>query len=487
MTIRFECLYEFVGPEGPLPNGIDITERHTSELLKLSNYTWHGGPNSLFTLHKKKYGVDVPVFVTGLPIDDNKYHKTTILGYSTNTRPRRNDRIYIYSINVFGNIDNATGVNTPLKKTAIQNINKLTVDRINQEPNFFLFINHTEEGEFRKENILNIYNDLTSKKINLNKVIFGTSCYNADSVISNILNEIGVSDKLNVLKHNWALRSCSKHWWNVLNDDKNKYKFYDDINHYETIVTDSDNINQKRNKKFLSLNYRIRDQRLLFFGIMNKLGILNSNDISYDLLDENLEYLSDILKGKFQENDAEQVNQYWYDAVIGNLNDINPKKQVVDIENIKDARGHGWERKDTYLNSYINITTESLFFEDCWYMSEKIFKPIANLQPFIIIGSPQTLKTLKQLGFETFSDFWDESYDEETDPLKRIEKIYKLLEYLNNLSMDEIHNIYQKSIPILKHNQQKLLNYRHHHLMDVSFFKYFEGLLVGRTLQKHLN
>ena len=51
MTIRFECLYEFVGPEGPLPNGIDITERHTSELLKLSNYTWHGGPNSLFTLH----------------------------------------------------------------------------------------------------------------------------------------------------------------------------------------------------------------------------------------------------------------------------------------------------------------------------------------------------------------------------------------------------------------------------------------------------
>ena len=117
----------------------------------------------------------------------------------------------------------------------------------------------------------------------------------------------------------------------------------------------------------------------------------------------------------------------------------------------------------------------------------KIFKPIANLQPFIIIGSPQTLKTLKQLGFETFSDFWDESYDEETDPLKRIEKIYKLLEYLNNLSMDEIHNIYQKSIPILKHNQQKLFNYRHHHLMDVSFFKYFEGLLVGRTLQKHLN
>jgi len=220
---------------------------------------------------------------------------------------------------------------------------------------------------------------------------------------------------------------------------------------------------------------------------MNKLGILNSNDISYDLLDENLEYLSDILKGKFQENDAEKVNQYWYDAVIGNLNDINPKKQVVDIENIKGARGHGWERKDTYLNSYINITTESLFFEDCWYMSEKIFKPIANLQPFIIIGSPQTLKTLKQLGFETFSDFWDESYDEETDPLKRIEKIYKLLEYLNNLSMDEIHNIYQKSIPILKHNQQKLLNYRHHHLMDVSFFKYFEGLLVGRTLQKHLN
>ena len=131
MTIKFECVYEFVGPEGPLPNGIDITERHTSELLRKSNYTWHGGPNSLFTLHKEKYGVDVPVFVTGLPIGENKYHRISNLGFSTSTRNTRNDRIYIYSINVFGNLDNATGVNTPLKTTAIQNINKLTIDKIN--------------------------------------------------------------------------------------------------------------------------------------------------------------------------------------------------------------------------------------------------------------------------------------------------------------------------------------------------------------------
>ena len=141
----------------------------------------------------------------------------------------------------------------------------------------------------------------------------------------------------------------------------------------------------------MSLNFKLRSQRLLFFGFLNKLGILNENLISYDLEDENLEYVSSQQRIRFEDTNRQE----WFDEEIS-IGDINPKKQVVDIENIKMARGHGWERKETYLDSYINITTESQFFEECWYISEKTFKPIANLQPFIIIGSPFTLKELKK-------------------------------------------------------------------------------------------
>lgn len=477
MKIRFECIYEFVGPEGALPNGIDIHDRNTAKLLQDANYTWHGGgEESLFALHRKLYGVDVPVFVTGLPIDDSKYHRTSVLAYNTTTRPGRNDRIYIFSINIFGNIDNSTGVNTPIEKTAIQNLNELTLDTLRREENFYLLINHTEEGEFRNENIMSIYNDLKSKNIPIEKVIFGTSCYNAETVINNILEKNQIKDKFNVLKHNWALRSCSRHWHNVLTDKD--YRFYGDINHQETIVNEDDDILRKRDNKFMSLNFRVRPQRLLFFGLLNKLGILHDNLISYDLNDENLDYLHETSRGRFEQNYKEEINHEWFDENI-DIKNIQPKKQVVDIENIKMARGHGWERKDTYINSYINITTESQFFEDCWYMSEKTFKPIANLQPFIIIGSPNTLKQLKKLGFKTFGEYWDESYDNEVDDYVRFSKIANVIKKLNNLSIDELHELYLKMIPILKHNQKQLLDYRHHHLMDKSFFKYFDELTGG--------
>lgn len=473
MKIRFECVYEFVGPEGALPNGINVSHPKTNRLLQQGNYTWHGGgEESLFALHRKMYGVDVPVFVTGLPIHDTKFHRTSVLAYNTTTRPGRNDRFYIFSINIFGNIDNATGVNTPIEQTAINNLNQLTIDSLNDNENFFLLINHTEEGNFGEDNILSIYRDLRNRKIPLDKVIFGTSCYNAEKVLQNILVKNNIQKEMNVLKHNWALRSCSQHWYDVLT--RNDYRFYEDINHVESIVTEKDDLSKKRKHKFMSLNFKLRSQRLLFFGFLNKLGILNENLISYDLEDENLEYVSSQQRIRFEDTNRQE----WFDEEIS-IGDINPKKQVVDIENIKMARGHGWERKETYLDSYINITTESQFFEECWYMSEKTFKPIANLQPFIIIGSPFTLKELKKYGFKTFGEFWDESYDEERDNFKRLEKITNLIKRLNNMSIDELHELYLKMLPILKHNQKQLLDYRHHHLMDASFFKYFDSLTGG--------
>lgn len=42
--------------------------------------------------------------------------------------------------------------------------------------------------------------------------------------------------------------------------------------------------------------------------------------------------------------------------------------------------------------------------------------------PFIVYGSPFTLKSLRELGFKTFSPFIDESYDETISPFRRMQK-----------------------------------------------------------------
>lgn len=115
-------------------------------------------------------------------------------------------------------------------------------------------------------------------------------------------------------------------------------------------------------------------------------------------------------------------------------------------------------KKEWYSETYINLVTET-FFGTNVFLSEKIFKPISNLQPFIVIGDYKTLDELQKLGFKTFSPFIDESYDTEIDPRKRFEKIEIEIQKLKNKSIYEIHDWYYSIIDILVYNKQHLYNY----------------------------
>jgi hypothetical protein len=69
-----------------------------------------------------------------------------------------------------------------------------------------------------------------------------------------------------------------------------------------------------------------------------------------------------------------------------------------------------------------------------------------------MISHSHTLKKLKEFGFKTFSDWWDESYDTEEDDSKRINKIFELIEHINTKSLDELKDMYISMIPTLQHN-----------------------------------
>lgn len=111
----------------------------------------------------------------------------------------------------------------------------------------------------------------------------------------------------------------------------------------------------------------------------------------------------------------------------------------------------------TYLNynSFCNVVTETCFYgSNINFITEKTEKCFSAGQPFIIISNPYFLKKLKELGYKTFSDFWDESYDEEEDDEVRMEMIFDEIKKINLLSYDELSKIYSEMIPILKHNQK---------------------------------
>ena len=92
-----------------------------------------------------------------------------------------------------------------------------------------------------------------------------------------------------------------------------------------------------------------------------------------------------------------------------------------------------WEQAN---NSLIHVVTETVFGGSKQHLTEKTFKPIVMQQPFIIQSCRGSLEYLRRYGFRTFSEFWDESYDD-CDDQTRTAKIGQLIQDLNSMSQKE--------------------------------------------------
>ena len=131
--------------------------------------------------------------------------------------------------------------------------------------------------------------------------------------------------------------------------------------------------------------------------------------------------------------------------------------------------------KQIYQDTYIHITSETNFLHGEIFFSEKTFRPIVNLQPFIYLGDYKALSKLRSLGFKTFHPFIDETYDTIEDPIERLEYIEKEIDKIASMSLEEVHDLYYKMEDILIHNQEHLKSFNKINPFD-SIFKEIEEL-----------
>lgn len=107
-------------------------------------------------------------------------------------------------------------------------------------------------------------------------------------------------------------------------------------------------------------------------------------------------------------------------------------------------------------SAFCDIATEDPFCSAGARISEKTIKPIAVKRAFLLCAPSGTIKWLRQQGFRTFDKWWDESYDDELDHVKRLEKIYKIAETINAYSLDELKEMLNQMEPVLEHNFKHL-------------------------------
>lgn len=106
-----------------------------------------------------------------------------------------------------------------------------------------------------------------------------------------------------------------------------------------------------------------------------------------------------------------------------------------------------------YNNSWFSIVAETR--PDINFITEKTAKALIGRRLFVMFSGPRHLELLKTMGFRTFDNVIDESYDLEQDNVQRWTMAAKQIKYLLQQDPEAIYNAI---LPRLTHNQELLLN-----------------------------
>lgn len=144
----------------------------------------------------------------------------------------------------------------------------------------------------------------------------------------------------------------------------------------------------------------------------------------------------------------------WDTRVVEKL-DFNLSPKFLDCVDFSQLDQTSPSLEKYYRESFCDIVGESRFTRPIGNVSEKVFKPICYKKPFVLAAPYKTLEYFKTLGFKTFSDFWDESYDDCENHEERLKKVLTVIDFIDNMSLTELRFMYEKMIPIMEHNFKK--------------------------------
>jgi hypothetical protein len=366
---------------------------------------------------------------------------------------------WFYIVEPFGCLNQFFG-NHPMHEFALNFMSKVAVDEI-KNGNGKLFFNYIIDGGqgVTIENFERLIKDIRDKEIPEEKVYF----LFADFKLKKNFEKLGL--KYNVADYSLNMVAKSQEFINVMNNPD--YRYWGDNSNepqvgaiksaVSTIATQEEfqeSIGRDK-KDFLLLSRHWKLHRLLLLSHLHKFG-LDKSLVSWD----NRFYTKHLVEEMYIHDRNEE---------FGKL--IEETSSLLDIQDLTKIAGFGFEDKNIYLNSYISIVTESIFFQSkgpddifvnfpTGYLSEKIFKPIGHCQPFILAGPAKSLEYLRnRFAFKTFHPFIDESYDMECDDFARLRLIQDEITKFSNKSKEEKDEFLNNVKEICIYNQNLFLKY----------------------------
>lgn len=167
--------------------------------------------------------------------------------------------------------------------------------------------------------------------------------------------------------------------------------------------------NTFKDKYFSSLSRLNRPHRTLATFLLCQEAVSNKALISHDVVTK------DYVKYLLQDYDQYKVESW-----------INRLPLVVDRKdfNINWALDSDYSHiHDQTLFQIVNETEANNKFDSALFYSEKTFRPVSELQPFIIHGQQNANKSLKSIGYKTYEDWFDYGWDSEPNDTIRYKQL----------------------------------------------------------------
>ena len=127
--------------------------------------------------------------------------------------------------------------------------------------------------------------------------------------------------------------------------------------------------------------------------------------------------------------------------------DYNPYQE--DISSSSSAT-YSWE---DFARTNCSIVLETVYDQRI-HLTEKTLRPLACGHPFMILNGPGALEKIREYGFKTFQPYINESYDKETDPVKRMDMVLTEMNRINSSSEKYQKWIWDGCQQIAEHNKR---------------------------------
>jgi len=442
--------YDIVTYNGEIPNCLNPKFLNTIYTASDFDYSNSG------QFFSKRWNCDWPVYNSNFY--NNYVEKKSI--YEIREARKNNKNInWFYVIEPFGSLEQFFG-NHPVHEFALNFMSKIAIDEI-KNGNGKLLINFIIDGGlgFEISNFEKIIKFTRDNNIPDEKVYF----IFADFKLKRNFEKLGINYK--VMDYSYNLISKSQEFNNTINNPDFKYwgenAYEAQVGKIEcqpsTVVTATEFLKSIGNDKkdFLLLNRHWKLHRLLLLSQLHKLG-LEKSLVSWDNKFYNESNISEFLIHDNNEEFAKLISE---------------TSSLLDIQDLTKIAGFGFEDKNIYLNTYLSIVTESVFFQSksaddifvefpSGYLSEKIFKPIGHCQPFILAGPSKSLQYLRdRFGFKTFHPYVDENYDLENDDFARLRMVQLEIDKFTSKTKEEKDEFLNNVKDICVYNQNLFLEY----------------------------